>query len=124
MWPITYFNTMKLWTYNPNLHCPSWTPSFVCFFAYFSPFLFACLHASLFLCSPCLPCLYALCLFHMLFVFLPFPCLFAGLLSLPLQVHTWSEDTLSKGIVSQAQAKRARRQACRANWLCSIGLGV
>ena len=23
------FNTKKLWTFNPNLHCPSWTPPFV-----------------------------------------------------------------------------------------------
>ena len=81
------------------------TPPFVC--------LLACLLAFLFLCLPCLSCLVTLCLFYMLFASFSFHYLFAGFLSLPLHVHIWSEDAWSQGTVSQAQAKRARMQACR-----------
>ena len=86
------------WSYGQTIQtyiCPSRTPSFVCFFTCFSPFLFACLHASLFLCLPRLPCVSALCLFHMLFSSFPFQCLSTSFLYLPLHVHIWSKDTWS-----------------------------
>ena len=59
-----YFNTMKLWTSDPNLHLSPWTPPFVCFFP--------CLFAFWLLCLPCLSCLFTLCLFICsLHLFLP-----------------------------------------------------
>ena len=54
-----------------------------------------CLLAFLLLCLPCLSCLSALFLFHMLFASFSFYCSSAGFLSLPLHVHTRSEDTWS-----------------------------
>ena len=62
-----YFNTMKLWTFDPNLHLPSWTPPFVCFLACLPFHLFACFLVSLlamsimFICLMPLSC--ALCIF-------------------------------------------------------------
>ena len=74
------FNTMRLWTFNPNLHCPSWTPPFVCFLA--------CLIAFLFLCLPCLSCLFVLCLSHMLFASFPsITCLLVSCLCLCMYTH-------------------------------------
>ena len=100
-----YFNTMKLWTFDPNLHLPSWTPPFVCFLACLPFRLFACFLVSLLAMSIMLSCLMplscALCIFS-------FHCLSAGFQSLPLHEHTWSEDAWSQCTVSQAQAKRAR----------------
>ena len=65
------FNKMKLWTFDPNLHCPSWTPPFVCFLAYLPSRLFACflvsLHAMSIMLSCFMPLSYAFCIF-----FLPF----------------------------------------------------
>ena len=70
----------------------------------------------------CLVCLFICLLAFMLIYFIPlshalcifsFHCLSAGFLSLPLHVHIWSEDAWSLGTISQAQAKRARTQACR-----------
>ena len=87
-----YFNTMKLWTFDPNLHLPSWTPPFVCFLACLPFRLFACFLVSLlamsimFICLMPLSC--ALCIFS-------FHCLSARFLSLPLHVHTWSKDAWS-----------------------------
>ena len=79
------FNTMKLWTSDPNLHLSLANTTFCllsCLFVFLLVFLlsgfFAChvYHAySLYAFS------YALCIFF-------FHCLFAGFLSLPLHVHT------------------------------------
>ena len=55
------FNTMKLWTSDPNLHLSLMDTTF--FFAFLLVCLLACLLALLFLCLPCLPCLSTLCLF-------------------------------------------------------------
>ena len=70
---------------------PSRTPPFVCFLACLPFYLFACFVASSFAMPIMLICFMH---FHMLCIF-SFPCLSAGLLSLPLHVHTWSEDTWS-----------------------------
>ena len=107
------FNTMKLWTFDPNLHLSFADTTFClsfCLFVFFLVFLLACLlscflvffvylvacHLSChMLCFPCLSCLSALCLFHMLFASFFFHCLSAGFLSLPLHVHTRSKGTWS-----------------------------
>ena len=72
--------------------CPSRTPPFVCFLACFSSHLFAHFLVSLLAMSTTLNCFmplsYALCIFS-------FHCMSAGFLSLPLHVHTWSEDAWS-----------------------------
>ena len=101
-----YFNTMKLWTSDPNLH---FVPCghhllfaflLVCLLSYLLAYLLAFLLSCLFvylaachvsyhmLCLSCLSCLSALCLFRMLFASFSFHCLSASFLSLPLHVHT------------------------------------
>ena len=107
------FNTMKLWTFNPNLHLFLVDTIFlfafllVCFLSCLLACLFAFLISGLFiylvachvschmLCFPCLSCSSTLCLFHMLFASFSFHCLSIGFLSLPLHVHIWSEDAWS-----------------------------
>ena len=71
--------------------------------------LFASFHAML---AMSIMLIYFIPLSHALCIF-SFHCLSAGFLSLPLHVHIWSKDAWSLGTVSQAQAKRARTQACR-----------
>jgi len=63
-----YFNTMKLWTSNLNLHLSSCRHHLL--FVFLLMCLFTC-SLTFLLCLPCLSRLSALCLFHMLFA--PFP---------------------------------------------------
>ena len=77
------FNTMKSWTFDPNLHLSPVDTNFCLPFC-LSTFLLA----FLFLCLPCLSCLSALCLFHMPYTSLFFHWLSTGFLFLPLHVHT------------------------------------
>ena len=87
------FNTMKLWIFDPNLNLSLVDTTFCllsCSFAFLLVCLLSCL---LFL--PCLSCLSTLCLFHMLYASFSFHCLSIGFLSLPLHVHTWSENAWS-----------------------------
>ena len=123
------FNTMKLWTFDLNLHL-SLTDTTFCLLSYLFAFSLVCFltclpsyactthclrtfvphgHHLLLSMSMMLICLmplsYALCIFS-------FHCLSAGFLSLPLHVHTWSEDAWSYGTIAQAQAKRVRMRAC------------
>jgi len=79
------FNTMKLWTFNPNLHLSLTDTTFYVLSCLFS-LLFVCLLSCMFICS--MPLSYALCAFS-------FHCLSVGFLSLPLHVCTWSEDAWS-----------------------------
>ena len=80
------FNIMKLWTSNPNRHL-SFADTTFCL-----PFcLFACFLDSL-LAMPIM--LVRFMTFHMLYIF-SFHCLSVGFLSLPLHVHTRSEDAWS-----------------------------
>ena len=74
------FNTMKLWTSDPNLHLSLADTTFCllscmfCLFVFFLSCLFAylaCLISSHTLCLPCLSRLSALCLFHTLFAYFP-----------------------------------------------------
>ena len=120
------FNTMKLWTFNPNLHLSLINTTFClpcCQFVYFLVCLLACLPSCfLFVCLSCgslcllsyamlvmpiyfMPLSYALCIFS-------FHCLYIGFLSWPLHVHIWNENAQSQGTVSQAQVKGARMRAC------------
>ena len=106
------FNTMKLWTSDLNLHLSLADTTFACLFTCLSLFLFACLSvcllAFLFVClscgSSCLLPYAMLAMSVMLICFMPlsydlcifsFHCLSVGFLSLPLHIHTWSEDTWS-----------------------------
>ena len=91
-------------------------PSILCHCPYslahikgFGSFLFACFCL---LASMSIMLIYFMPLSCTLCIF-SFHCLSAGFLSLPLHVHTQSEDAWSQGTVFQVQAKRARMQACR-----------
>ena len=116
------FNTMKLWTFDPNLHL-SLADTIFCFLSCLFAFLLVYLLSYLFAFSlVCLhPCFYACHVYHA-YCFMPLSyalCIFAfhylsvGFLSLSLHVHTWSEDAWSQGTVSQAQAKEVQARACR-----------
>ena len=99
-----YFNTMKLWTSNPNLHLSLMDTTFYLLaflFAFLLVGLLSCLFALSLVCS--YPCFLAR---HVYYVYLlytfsyalcisSFHCLSIGFLSLPLHVHTWSEDAWS-----------------------------
>ena len=84
----------------------------VCLFAFLIPHLFvylvACHVSCHMLCLPYLSCLFAWYHLRITYASLSFHCLSASFLSLPLHVHIWSKDAWSQGIISQAQAKRAR----------------
>ena len=99
-----YFNTMKLWTFDLNLHLSPVDTTFClpfclfdCFPVCLLTFLFVCLSYGLSCLLPyvmlvmsimliCfMPLSYALCIFS-------FHCLSAGFSSSPLHVHTWSEN--------------------------------
>ena len=89
------FNTMKLWTSDPNLHL-SPTDTTFCLLSCLFAFLFVCLFSGSFACHAYHAYLlyaysYALCIFS--FHSLSAGSLSAGFLSLPLHVHTWRKDT-------------------------------
>ena len=116
------FNTMKSWTFDPNLHLSPMDTTFclfACLFACFlalSAFLFVCLFCCLscllphaMLCSftclfastfVCLLSYYACHVYHAYMLYasfihslhLFFPLLVCCFLSLPLHVHIWSDD--------------------------------
>ena len=89
---VSVIHTSTQWSYGHLIQtyiCPQWTPPFVCFIVCLPSHLLA----FSFLDLPCLSCLSAFCLFHMLYASLSFHCLFAGFLFLPLYVHTWCVDT-------------------------------
>ena len=78
------FNTMKLWTFDPNLHLSLMDTTFCMFSCSFSLFfVFAFSHVYCFMLLS-----YALCTFS-------FHCLFADFLFLPLHVRIWSRDAWS-----------------------------
>ena len=97
------FNTMKLWTPDPNLHLSHADTTF-CLLSCLFAFLLVCLlsgffafhayHAYLFYAFPYAPCTYS------------FYCLSAGFLSLPLPVHPWNDEIWSQGTISLAQTKK------------------
>ena len=85
-------NTMKLWTFDLNLHLSPVDTTF-CLLSC----MFDCILVSMFAISIMfiyfMPLSYALCIFS-------FHCLPTGFLSLPLHVHTWGEDVWSLEMVS------------------------
>ena len=131
-----YFNTMNLWTLDPNLHLSPVDTTF-CLLSCLFVLPLVCLHPCFYACHahhdyPLYAFSYALCNFS-------FHGLSASFLSLLLHVQTWSEDAWSQGIVTQAQVKRARMQACGDKpcnmfnrfrslafpfWLCTFLLGI
>ena len=87
------FNTIKLWTFDPNLHLSLTDTAFCvlsCLFAlFFCVFAFSHVRLAMSIMFICfMPLSYALCTFS-------FHCLFAGFLFLPLHVRIWSRDAWS-----------------------------
>ena len=83
------FNTMKLWTFDSNLHL-SFADTTFCLISCLFPFSLVCLLSFFFVAMSIMlicfmPLSYALCIFS-------FHCLSTGFLSLPLHVHTSNED--------------------------------
>ena len=64
------FNTIKLWTFDPNLHL-SLTDTAFCVLSCLFALFFVCLLSRM-LCLLCLSCLFVSCPFHMLFAHFPF----------------------------------------------------
>ena len=83
----SYFNTMKLWTSKPNLHLSLADTTFRLLSCLFACFLVSLLAMPIMLIC-FMPFSYALCTFSL-------HCFSVGFLSLPLHVHTWSEDAWS-----------------------------
>ena len=87
-----YFNTMKLWTSDQNLHL-SLVDTIFCFLSCFLAFSLVCSHPC------CFP--YGVCYAYSIYAFSYTLCIlschrfFVGFLSLPLHVHTQSEDAQS-----------------------------
>ena len=86
------FNTMNLWTSNPNLHL-SLAKTTLCLLSCLFAVLLVCLLSCFFACHsyhayPFYDFSYALCIFSS-------HCLSASFFSLPLHVQTWSEDAWS-----------------------------
>ena len=86
-----YFNTMKLWTLDANLHLSLADTTFCLIFACFLFRLFDCFPIML---AMSIMLIYIMPLSFTLYTF-SFHCLFIGFLSLSLHVHTWSEDVYS-----------------------------
>ena len=74
--------------------------------------LLACLVAFLFLCLPCLSCLFALCLIHMLFASFPSIACLLVLVFVFACTHI-ERGRMELGHGPQVQAKRAKTQVCR-----------
>ena len=121
------FNTMKLWTFDPNLHLSLADTIFCC--------LLTCLLAFLFLCLLCLSCLSSLCLFHMLFASFPsIACLLVSYLHLCMYTHgarmhearAWSPKRKQKRQrhkhldISQAAMFISFRGLASPIWLCTL----
>ena len=114
-----YFNTMKSWTSDPNLHLSPYRHH-LCFafflvylFAYFLVCLPSSLLAYLIACHVschmlCLLRLYTLYPLRIIYTSLSFYCLFFGFLSLPLHVHTWSEAHGAK-----AWSPKRKQKGCK-----------
>ena len=107
-----YFNTMKSWTFNPNLHLSLcghrllFAFFLVCLLPYLFAFQFACLSCCLSCLLPyamlaSLGCLFALYPLRIIYASLSLHCLSAGFLFFPLHIYMWSEDAWSQGTVSQ-----------------------
>ena len=86
------FNTMKLWTSDPNLRF-SLANTTLCLLSCFFAFSLVCSLSCFFSCH--VYHAYQLYTSFICSLYLSFHCLSAGFLSLPLHVYTWSKDTWS-----------------------------
>ena len=111
------FNTMKLWTPDPNLHLSLVDTTF-CLLSCLFAFLLSCLvvylmarHVSChMLCLPCLSCLSALCLFHTLFASFPFiACLLVSCLCLCMYRH----GARTHGARERSPRRKQKGQGCK-----------
>ena len=104
------FNTMKLWTFDPNLHL-SLTDTTFCLVSFLFVFLLVCL----------LSCCYACHVYHTYLLYVSFTCslhLFPSIARLLvcclcLCMYTHEARMLGARAQSLKLAKRARMQACR-----------
>ena len=102
-----YFNTMRLWTFDPNLHLSLTDTTIFLLSCLFACFL-TCLLAFLFLCLPCLSCLSALCLFHIPFASFPsITCLLVSCLYLCMYTHG------ARTLGARALSPRHKQKGCK-----------
>ena len=106
-----YFNTMKLWTFDPNLHLPSWTPPFVCFLACLPSRLFAFSLVCL------LSCFFACHVYHayLLSCLLDasFMCSFiACLLASSLYLYMYTHEARTHGARARSPKRKQKRRGC------------
>ena len=104
-----YFNTMNLWTFDPNLHLSLMDTTICLLSCLFACFL-TCLLAFLFLCLPCLSCLFVLCLLHMHFAFFPsIACLLVSCLCLCMYTH----GARMYGVRAQSLKRKQKGRRCK-----------
>ena len=104
-----YFNTMNLWTFDPNLHL-SLTDTTICLLSCLFACFLTCLLAFLFLCLPCLSCLFVLCLLHMHFAFFPsIACLLVSCLCLCMYTH----GAMTYGVRAQSLKRKQKGRRCK-----------
>ena len=104
------FNTMKLWTFDPNLHFSLMDTTFcLLFFVCLTSCLFACF---LVLCLPCLSCLSALRLLHMHFAsFSSIACLLVSCLCLCLCLCMYTHG--ARTLRARAQSPKSKQKGRR-----------
>ena len=85
-----YFNTMKLWTFDPNQRL-SLANIIFCLLACLPLCPYVCSHPTCYACHIYLAC--SFCILLLLLPHIPSVAYLLVFLSLPLHVHTWSEDT-------------------------------
>ena len=99
------FNTMKLWTSDPNLHLSFADTALNCLLSCFVS-LFARILVSMFAMSIMFICFMPL---YCAFCIFSFHSLSAGFLSLPLHVRTWSEDAWTR---AQSPEHKQKGRGC------------
>ena len=128
------FNTMKLWTSDPNLHLSLADTTFCllsCMFAYLSSFFLVCLRISLVLspatryaCHVCHAYLLYASFIHSLHIFLPL-LVYLFLVFAFACTHMERECMeLGHGLPSASKKSEDASKCIQAKWLCSIDLGV
>ena len=126
------FNTMKLWTFNPNLHLSLADATFI---YYLAGLPFACLFAILLVCSH--PCFYACHVYHVCLLYASFICSLHLFLSIAfllvsclcLCMYTHGARTLGDRAQSPKRKQKGHRckhadisQAATVSWFRSSAL--
>ena len=112
-----YFNTMKLWTFNPNLHL-SPTDNTFCFLSYLFVFSLVCL----------LFCCYACHVYHAYLLYSSFTCslhlfpFIARLLVSCLCLCMYTHGARTHGVRARSPRRKQKGQECK-QWQCSVDLG-